>query len=36
MVLGFVSDKIGNEAAEKIARGIEYIWNKNKDDDPFC
>lgn len=36
MVLGFVSDKVGNEAAEKIAKGIEYIWNKNKDDDPFC
>ncbi len=36
MTLGFVSDRLGIETAEKIAQGIEYIWNKNKEDDPFC
>lgn len=36
MTLGFVSDMIGIEVAEKIAKGIEYIWNSNKDYDPFC
>jgi putative intracellular protease/amidase len=36
MALGFVADTIGNEIAEKIAKGIEYIWNKEKENDPFC
>ncbi|MEN6462992.1 MAG: DJ-1/PfpI family protein [Syntrophomonas sp.] len=36
MALGFVSDVIGTGAAEKIARGIEYMWNDDKDNDPFC
>jgi hypothetical protein len=35
MTLGFVSDRIGKEVAEKISKGIEYIWNNDKDDDPF-
>jgi len=36
MTLGFVNDTVGNEMAEKIAKGFEYIWNKDKDNDPFC
>jgi transcriptional regulator GlxA family with amidase domain len=36
MVLSFVSDRHGIETAEKIAKTIEYIWNKDKDHDPFC
>ncbi len=36
MTLGFVSDRFGIEVAEKIANSIEYIWNKNKDNDLFC
>lgn len=36
MTLGFISDVNGIEVAEKIARGIEYIWNKDKENDPFC
>ena len=36
MTLGFVSDLIGVETAEKIAKRIEYIWNRNKDEDQFC
>ena len=36
MALGFVSDRYGIDVAEKIARGIEYIWNKDKENDPFC
>jgi hypothetical protein len=33
--LGFVSDRNGIEIAEKISKGIEYIWNKDKENDPF-
>ncbi len=36
MALGFVSDMVGPEAAEKVAGHIEYIWNRDKDNDPFC
>ncbi len=36
MTLGFVSDMMGIEVAEKISKGIEYIWNKDKDNDMFC
>ncbi len=36
ITLGFVSDRHGMEIAGKISKGIEYIWNKKKDDDPFC
>lgn len=36
MTLGFVSDRHGIEIAKNISKGIEYIWNKEKDDDPFC
>lgn len=36
MALGFIGDFSGIEAAERIAQRIEYIWNKNKDDDPFA
>lgn len=36
MTLGFVSDRYGKDIAEKIAKGIEYIWNEDKENDPFC
>lgn len=36
MTLGFVSDKFGIETAEKISMEIEYIWNRDKDNDVFC
>ncbi len=36
MALGFVRDRHGMEAAERIARGIEYVWNKDSEHDPFC
>ena len=36
MTLGFVSDMMGVETAERISKGIEYIWNKDKENDPFC
>ncbi|MEJ6951691.1 DJ-1/PfpI family protein [Natronospora cellulosivora (SeqCode)] len=35
MVLGFIRDTVGLESAEKIAKNIEYIWNRDKDVDPF-
>ncbi len=36
MTLGFVADQYGMEVAEKIAAGIEYIWNKDRENDPFA
>jgi hypothetical protein len=36
MAVAFVSNEISPEAAEKICWGIEYIWNRDKDYDPFC
>jgi putative intracellular protease/amidase len=35
MSLGFVSDKISYAAAFKISTALEYIWNENKEKDPF-
>lgn len=35
MALGFVADLYGQNEAEKIAEDIEYIWNQDKDNDPF-
>lgn len=36
MTLGFITDTLGIEVAEKISKGIEYVWNRDKDNDPFC
>lgn len=36
MALGFVRDLYGMETAEKIARDIEYVWNKDREADPFA
>lgn len=36
MALGFVKDTISEEVAEKIARGLEYCWNKNSEEDHFA
>ncbi|MPM95637.1 Isonitrile hydratase [bioreactor metagenome] len=36
MALGFVAVLMGTEVAERVAAGIEYIWNRDKDFDPFC
>jgi putative intracellular protease/amidase len=35
MALGFVSDKLGYQAAKTISDAIEYVWNEDKDNDPF-
>ena len=35
MTLGFISEILGLEAAEKISGGIEYVWNKDSGNDPF-
>ena len=35
MTLGFISDIYGQNIAEKIAEGIEYLWNSDKNLDPF-
>lgn len=35
MTLGFISNNIGKGTAERISTEIEYIWNKNKEEDPF-
>lgn len=36
MALGYVSDKMGVEIAEQIAKSMEYIWNKDSKTDPFA
>ena len=36
MALGFMSDIEGREKAEQTASGIEYIWNRDRDEDPFA
>jgi transcriptional regulator GlxA family with amidase domain len=35
MALGFVRDVHGKEIAQTIAKALEYIWNADKDNDPF-
>lgn len=35
MALGFVADQRGTAAAAEIANNMEYLWNKDKDNDPF-
>lgn len=35
MTLGFIADRFGMESAVNIAEDIEYIWNKDSDNDPF-
>lgn len=36
MALGFIADMHGEDEAEKCARKMEYIWNKDKENDPFA
>lgn len=36
MALGFVNDQFGFEEAMLIANRIEYVWNQDKDNDPFA
>jgi putative intracellular protease/amidase len=36
MTLGFISDIMGREIAEKISYAMEYLWNSDKDIDPFA
>ena len=36
MALGFAADRLGRDAAEEIARSIEYVWNDDPTRDPFC
>lgn len=36
MALGFIQDHISNEVAEQISKGLEYVWNKDRADDPFA
>ena len=36
MALGLISKLWGEQAAESIATGTEYIWNKDPNNDPFA
>ena len=36
MTLGFIADLHGESESVRIAREIEYIWNKDKTQDPFA
>lgn len=35
MTLSFVSEMLGPQVAQKVSTGLEYIWNQDKDNDPF-
>ncbi|TGA97708.1 DJ-1/PfpI family protein [Sporolactobacillus shoreae] len=35
MSLGFVADQFGHTMAMDIAKSIEYLWNSDKNNDPF-
>ena len=36
MTLGFISDIHSENTANDLCKYIEYIWNKDKDNDPFA
>lgn len=36
MALGFIAERFGAEKAGEIAGSIEYVWNSDKDNDPFA
>ncbi|NLI54919.1 MAG: DJ-1/PfpI family protein [Clostridiales bacterium] len=36
MMLGFISDRDGIDAANEIAQEIEYLWNTDRTNDPFA
>jgi len=36
MALGFIGETQGLQKAEKIAREIEYVWQQDKENDPFA
>ncbi len=36
MTLGFVRDIMGEKTAAITAKIMEYVWNTDKDNDPFC
>ena len=35
MALGFITDRVGREEAERIANVTEYVWNDDPTRDPF-
>jgi putative intracellular protease/amidase len=36
MTLGFIADLLGEQAAYDVALRMEYIWNRDRDVDPFA
>jgi putative intracellular protease/amidase len=36
MALGFVADRHGKAAAVEAARQMEYLWNEDRENDPFA
>jgi hypothetical protein len=36
MTLGFLKDRHGEAFAKDVAFQIEYHWQEDKDNDPFC
>jgi len=35
MALSFVDELLGPQVAQKVSVGLEYIWNQERDSDPF-
>jgi transcriptional regulator GlxA family with amidase domain len=36
MALGFITDMNGKEEAERASREMEYLWNRDRENDPFA
>lgn len=36
MALGFITDQYGKERADWVLRYTEYLWNADRDEDPFA
>jgi putative intracellular protease/amidase len=36
MALGFIEERHGRKTAEEAARQIEYLWNDDRENDPFA
>jgi putative intracellular protease/amidase len=36
MALGFITDMNGEEEAERASREMEYLWNRDRENDPFA
>lgn len=36
MAIGFIADQYSSESAEKVLKYTEYVWNEDREEDPFA